>query len=171
MASGRLFGEDRSDIEQPLAVMRPAMHSLQNLGPHLIAPATDGRTEPDPAFLFRETERRERVEPTVENAGGGPAPSGMQGSNRATRMPEQDRCAVGHRDRERGAVSNGHVAVGVHPPKPPAPPSPMRHHLGAVHLVCGRKPLYPATLEGPIPIDKPLGQRFTKDDVIAYWPN
>lgn len=39
------------------------------------------------------------------------------------------------------------------------------------HRASGRKPLYPATLEGPIPIDKPLGQRFTKDDVIAYWPN
>lgn len=39
------------------------------------------------------------------------------------------------------------------------------------HKAGGRKPLYPATLEGPIAIDRALGTKATKDDVIAYWPN
>lgn len=40
-----------------------------------------------------------------------------------------------------------------------------RHRAGA------RAPLYPATVEGPIAIDKTLAERAGPGDAVVYWPN
>jgi arylsulfatase A-like enzyme len=43
--------------------------------------------------------------------------------------------------------------------------------LITAHRANARPPLYPAVLEAPIAIDKPLGQKLSKDDAYAFWPN
>ena len=39
------------------------------------------------------------------------------------------------------------------------------------HQAGSRGPLYPATLESPIAIDKTRAERFEEGDEYIYWPN